>query len=676
MSRQGKTNYVTQQQLNTLRVKSGGSGHIHTNKEVLDSITALDILTWDSAAENSHTHDNKEVLDTITQDTLTELGRLSALSHSHSNKLALDLIQYNPDTKTIVIGDSNNPINFAAYGEVTAYGPGEGEGAATHLYMLKDVPDYRTLYRGKYLRVKSDGSGTEWVDVQGGVTAFDNLTGRPSYNGVAMTSATNIPEVRTSYWNGKQDALGYTPVNKAGDTITGTTIAIDSTGLPTYGGSRVPANTLAIGRNGIGIGGVDTSNDGAAIYIENAGTEKNHLIIALGDNAAQLGADDYIAFRYYNTSGQATFESKIPFKSGTIALTSDIPTSLPANGGTATNIDGGYVSVRSNSYYGSGYGIQMNNSDIIGCNSIRFGDLSDDWREGLCFYRNDGYWDSFWAQNGTAYFTHAGINTTIIHSGNIGSQSVAYASSAGNTDTVDGEHASAFAHIGAHNNLTANGNEFTFAPSAFSGAIYFNYRTAGGLNGNITDYYFSNGKGGMLVALSTLISQSSHGETAYDWGNHASYGYATQTWTSNNYHPKGGSSSLDFAARNINANGNIRATGEVAAYSSSDSRFKDKQSDLINPDAVLKALRPMEFNWNSLYHTLGGGRKGRDVGFIAQQVQPLIPSAIGEIYGGYLSLDYTRITPYLVAGWQSHEKRIEQLEREVFELKKRVVEIA
>ena len=99
-----------------------------------------------------------------------------------------------------------------------------------------------------------------------------------------------------------------------------------------------------------------------------------------------------------------------------------------------------------------------------------------------------------WKFNGTIYQD----NNAVIHSGNIGSQSVSYASSAENAHTVDGEHASAFAHIGAHNNLTASGNEFTFASSGFSGKIYINYRTAGGTNGNITSYIFGNGKGGEL----------------------------------------------------------------------------------------------------------------------------------------------------------------------------------
>ena len=99
-----------------------------------------------------------------------------------------------------------------------------------------------------------------------------------------------------------------------------------------------------------------------------------------------------------------------------------------------------------------------------------------------------------WKFNGTIYQD----NNAVIHSGNIGSQSVNYASSSGNAHTVDGEHASAFAHIGAHNNLTASGNEFTFASSEFSGTIWLNYRTAGGANGNITEYRFGNGAGGLL----------------------------------------------------------------------------------------------------------------------------------------------------------------------------------
>lgn len=65
-----------------------------------------------------------------------------------------------------------------------------------------------------------------------------------------------------------------------------------------------------------------------------------------------------------------------------------------------------------------------------------------------------------------------------------------------------------YAVQGAHNNLLASGNEFTFASNAFSGFVYLNYRTAGGTNGNITDYYFGNGKGGALAKLSDFLKSS------------------------------------------------------------------------------------------------------------------------------------------------------------------------
>lgn len=67
------------------------------------------------------------------------------------------------------------------------------------------------------------------------------------------------------------------------------------------------------------------------------------------------------------------------------------------------------------------------------------------------------------------------------------------------THTVSG-----FAVSGADNNLIAHGNEFNFVPSGQTGSVYLNYRTAGGTNGNITDYYLGNGKGGYIgIALHT-----------------------------------------------------------------------------------------------------------------------------------------------------------------------------
>ena len=88
----------------------------------------------------------------------------------------------------------------------------------------------------------------------------------------------------------------------------------------------------------------------------------------------------------------------------------------------------------------------------------------------------------------------------------------------GNADTLDGNHASAFAKVGAHNDLTSSGNEFTFASSGFSGAIYLNWRTAGGTNGNITDYILGNGAGGQL---GTIIHSGNIGSQSVNYANSA-----------------------------------------------------------------------------------------------------------------------------------------------------------
>lgn len=127
-----------------------------------------------------------------------------------------------------------------------------------------------------------------------------------------------------------------------------------------------------------------------------------------------------------------------------------------------------------------------------------------------------------------------------------------------------------------------------------------------------------------------------------------------------------------WAEDGIMAYNNIVCAGEITAGAASDARFKDNQSDLRNADRVLKALRPVEFEWNELYHSLGGRNEGHDVGFLAQEVQGLIPSAIDRIYGDYLRLDYNKVTPYLVAGWQMHETEIARLRRRVAELEKQL----
>ena len=74
---------------------------------------------------------------------------------------------------------------------------------------------------------------------------------------------------------------------------------------------------------------------------------------------------------------------------------------LKLSGGTMT----GPVKMKANQY-GSNYGIDMNNSDIINVNTIKTADLSDTWDEGFLFARTNGNWDSFRATDGDFYMNN------------------------------------------------------------------------------------------------------------------------------------------------------------------------------------------------------------------------------------------------------------------------------
>ena len=67
----------------------------------------------------------------------------------------------------------------------------------------------------------------------------------------------------------------------------------------------------------------------------------------------------------------------------------------------------------------------------------------------------------------------------------------------------------------AANDMLHNGNEFTFIPDGYEGQVYINHRTASGqTNGNVTNYYFGNGRGGLATFIAGYFKGKFQGETA------------------------------------------------------------------------------------------------------------------------------------------------------------------
>ena len=71
------------------------------------------------------------------------------------------------------------------------------------------------------------------------------------------------------------------------------------------------------------------------------------------------------------------------------------------------------------------------------------------------------------------------------------------------------------------------------------------------------------------------------------------------------------------------------------------------------------AMNPVSYNWKS------DPDGPRSIGFIAQEMQELMPEAVSTGDDDMMSMDYGRITPILVSALQDAHRKIEQLESRI-----------
>ena len=221
------------------------------------------------------------------------------------------------------------------------------------------------------------------------------------------------------------------------------------------------------------------------------------------------------------------------------------------------------------------------------------------------------------------------------------------------------------------------------------------------VGGPITNY-------GTISIDHTYQSYISHGETAYGWGNHASQGYATQSWVSNqgfatatwvnqNFLPLAGGAMVagarisssggnliignsnnaawlmlqDVCSQNgsnywqITAAGNatfanVLSNGYVTALS--DERDKDIIGFEELAIETIAGAPIARFIWKDRHDA------NDHLGSIAQYWQPIVPELVPMV-GGKLSMDYAAIALISVISIarkvMNHEERIRELEEKL-----------
>jgi hypothetical protein len=115
----------------------------------------------------------------------------------------------------------------------------------------------------------------------------------------------------------------------------------------------------------------------------------------------------------------------------------------------------------------------------------------------------------------------------------------------------------------------------------------------------------------------------------------------------------------------VNGNGvvgSIACNGSVTTYNTgSDYRLKENDAPLVGAADIIRALRPISFDWKT---------GGKGVGFFAHEVEAIIPSAVSgekDATGPNGSIipqgvDHSKIVPYLVAALKEANDRISALE--------------
>jgi hypothetical protein len=119
--------------------------------------------------------------------------------------------------------------------------------------------------------------------------------------------------------------------------------------------------------------------------------------------------------------------------------------------------------------------------------------------------------------------------------------------------------------------------------------------------------------------------------------------------------------SSDLIAGNSSNPGNIKASGSVIAYQTSDIKLKNNIKIIKNSLGKIQMIQPINFLWNekqSLY-------TGRDIGVIAQQVKKVQPDIVRKKSNGHLSVDYKKIIPLLVSAIKEKQLRIQDIKLKI-----------
>ena len=111
----------------------------------------------------------------------------------------------------------------------------------------------------------------------------------------------------------------------------------------------------------------------------------------------------------------------------------------------------------------------------------------------------------------------------------------------------------------------------------------------------------------------------------------------------------------------LDVKGEIKATGNITAYASSDRRLKENIKPISNALEKIDKVNGVEFDWKVGFEK-SHSYTGHDIGLIAQEVEEVLPDIVVTRDDGYKAIRYEKMVALLL-------QAIKELKNEILELK-------
>lgn len=113
----------------------------------------------------------------------------------------------------------------------------------------------------------------------------------------------------------------------------------------------------------------------------------------------------------------------------------------------------------------------------------------------------------------------------------------------------------------------------------------------------------------------------------------------------------------------------------TTSWNSSDRRFKNDIASIEKPMEIVRQLRGVTYGYNQSEFPKMHFDDGRSYGFIAQELQKVMPELVREDDEGYLAVNYDGVIPVLVNALQEQDEVVDRQNEEIANLRREVEEI-